>query len=118
MTAMTAHHAAFLAFLGFLKANLAGQTAIRVDPHWATQAAVIEGMAQFGPPDVILREEDMRAGLAALARQVGYAEPPMPPEPAEDRPFALADIHDADIERLVRDIYQRDYMLFGFGAWR
>ena len=113
-----AHHAAFLAFLGFLKANLAGQTAIRVDPHWATQAAVIEGMAQFGPPDVILREEDMRAGLAALARQVGYAEPPMPPEPAEDRPFALADIHDADIERLVRDIYQRDYMLFGFGAWR
>ncbi len=113
-----AHRAAFMAFLGFLKANLAGQTAIRMDRHWATQAAVIEGMAQFGPPDMILREEDMPGHLPALARQVGYADPPMPPEPSEERPFALADIYDAKIERLVRDVYQRDYTIFGFGVWR
>lgn len=113
-----AHRAAFLGFLAFLDANLAGQTAIRVDPHWATQAAVIEGMAQFGAPDLILREEDMPDNLAALARQLGYRDPPPPPLPASDRPFALSEIHDDEIERRVREVYQRDYVLFGFGAWR
>ncbi|NCQ23437.1 MAG: nodulation protein NodH [Rhodobacteraceae bacterium CG17_big_fil_post_rev_8_21_14_2_50_63_15] len=113
-----AHRAAFVAFLGFLKANLAGQTAIRVDAHWATQASVIEGMAQFGTPDIILREEEMPDTLGLLARQVGYTDPPMPPRPAKDQPFALAEIYDSELERLAREVYRRDYTLFGFTAWK
>lgn len=113
-----AHHAAFLAFLSFLGANLAGQTAIRVDPHWATQASVIEGMAQIGAPDMILREDEMPENLTALARQLGYGDPPMPPAPKAEQPFALGEIYDGEIERATREVYQRDYGLFGFGAWR
>jgi len=115
---LAAHRAAFAGFLGFLKANLAGQTAIRVDAHWATQAAVIEGMAQFGAPDAILREEEMAAGLVAVARQAGIASPPAPAEAAPAGPFALGDIYDAEIERLARAVYQRDYVTFGFADWR
>ena len=107
-----------MAFLEFLKANLAGQTAIRVDAHWCTQAAAVEGMAQFGAPDMILREDEMPGYLAALARQVGYAKPPPPSKVAPYVPFALADIYDERIEELARTVYQRDYVLFGFGAWR
>lgn len=34
---LATHRSAFMAFLTFLKGNLAGQTAVRVDPAWATQ---------------------------------------------------------------------------------
>ncbi|MBC7133079.1 MAG: nodulation protein NodH [Roseovarius sp.] len=115
---LAAHRAAFVAFLGFLKANLAGQTALPVDAHWATQAALIEGMAQFGAPDLILREAEMAPWLTALARQVGYPDPPPPPPPAATAPFDLAAIHDGEIEQATRAVYLRDYTLFGFGNWR
>lgn len=114
---LVAHRAAFAAWLDFLRANLAGQTALRVDAHWATQAAVIEGMAQFGAPDMILRESEMAEGLSALARQAGYARAPLPPAPAP-APFDLGAIYDAEIEQLARAVYLRDYVLFGFGNWR
>lgn len=112
-----AHRAAFIGFLEFLKANLAGQTAIRVDAHWATQAAVLEGIAQFGAPDAILREEEMAEGLADMARQVGITAPSEPPSPPEGAPFALGDIYDAEIEQLARSVYKRDYVTFGFSDW-
>ncbi|MGX0902227.1 LPS sulfotransferase NodH [Roseovarius sp. MBR-79] len=115
---LAAHRAAFVAFLTFLKANLAGQTALRVDAHWATQAALIEGMAQFGAPDVILRENEMGPWLGALARQAGYAKPPAPPKAPAQLPFDLADFYDEDIEQMTRGVYLRDYMLFGFRNWR
>lgn len=114
----TAHHAAFVAFLEFLRANLRGQTGVRVDANWATQTAVLQGMAQVCLPDLILREEEMVAHLAALAKQVGYPGAAAPPSVTPDRPFALADIHDAAIEAQVVEIYQRDYEMFGFGPWR
>lgn len=113
-----AHRTAFVAFLDFLRANLRGQTGVRVDANWATQSAVLQGMAQICMPDLILREAEMVSQLAALAKQVGYPGAAAPPEPAPDRPFALDDIYDAAIETLVADIYQRDYMMFGFGPWR
>ncbi|MBE0453406.1 sulfotransferase family 2 domain-containing protein [Roseovarius autotrophicus] len=115
---LAAHRAAFVAFLTFLKANLAGQTALRVDAHWATQAALIEGMAQFGAPDVILRENEMGPWLGALAQQAGYAKPPAPPKPPAQQPFDLAAIYDDEIEQMTRAVYLRDYLLFGFRNWR
>jgi hypothetical protein len=114
----TAHRAAFAAFLDFLRANLRGQTGVRVDANWASQSAVLQGMAQLRLPDLILREDEMIPQLAALARQVGYPGAAAPPKVAPDRPFALADIYDAEIEAQVADIYQRDYMMFGFGPWQ
>lgn len=112
-----AHRAAFIGFLEFLRANLAGQTGVRVDAHWATQASVIQGMALFSLPDMIVREDEMHSYLPALARQVGYLRPPKPGMASADQPIALADIYDDEIEALVSEIYQRDYMMFGFGPW-
>ena len=113
-----AHYVAFTAFLEFLRANLRGQTSVRVDANWATQTAVLQGTAQFSLPDVIIREDEMQMQLGALAKQIGRpgAAPAQAAPP--DEPYTLDDIYDDDIEALVADIYQRDYLMFGWGRWR
>jgi len=112
-----AHRAAFVGFLEFVRANLAGQTGIRVDAHWATQASVVQGMGVFALPDMVVREDDMATYLPALARQVGYPKPAKPAVPTDTAPIPLAEIYDNEIEALISEIYQRDYMMFGFGPW-
>ncbi|WP_417723055.1 nodulation protein NodH [Salipiger sp.] len=111
------HRAAFLSFLAFLKANLNGQTAVRVDGHWATQAQCLQGMAEFTLPDVILREDEIAEGLPDLARKVGHAAPPLPHPSEPQAPFSLARIYDARIEAAAREAYARDYVMFGFSDW-
>lgn len=110
------HRAAFLAFLKFVKGNLNGQTSIRVDPAWATQDMFIQGMAQFALPDMVMRAERLEEDLALIAGQTGQKSPPLRAVDA-GQPFELSDIYDAEIEDAVQDAYQRDYMLFGYGAW-
>jgi len=114
---LTAHRQAFMGFLDFLEKNLAGQTNVRVDAHWATQASVLQGMAHFGLPDLVLREEEMSDALPGLARLVGYPDAPDLVDEAPETPFVLSDIYDDEIEARIKDIYQRDYMMFGFGPW-
>ncbi|WP_300515321.1 sulfotransferase family 2 domain-containing protein [Aliiroseovarius sp.] len=111
-----AHRAAFLTFIDFVKKSQTGQSGIRVDASWATQSAVMQGFGQFMLPDHVLREDQLEAGLRNLAAEVGLDMPTLPvAEP--DRPHALADIYDTEIETAVRGAYQRDYMMFGFGPW-
>lgn len=112
-----AHRHAFTAWLAFLKANLSGQTAIRVDAHWASQAQILAGMSDFTLPDMIVREDEMATYLPALAMQVGHTAPPDPDPQTTWAPFSLAEIYDDDIEQLARDAYQRDYLMFGFADW-
>ena len=113
-----AHRAAFVAFLGFLKGNLAGQTAVRVDQEWATQAQIVQGFADFALPDRLIRRDDLERDLAALAAELGLETKARPGPLAADTPHALEAIYDAEIEELVSGVYQRDYMMFGFEAWR
>lgn len=110
-----AHREAFLAFLGFLKENLKGQTSIRVDPAWCSQSEILKGFGQFVFPDMVLREDQLEAGLAQLAEQVGKKFSGLHGTP-DNHPIALSEIYDADIETATRDVYQRDYMMFGFRA--
>ena len=98
--------------------NLAGQTSLRIDVNWASQSSVVQGMARFALPDAILREEEINQMLPQMASQFGYDTAPSVPEPEPDRPFALAEVYDAEIERLTKAVYQRDYMMFGFGPWQ
>lgn len=109
--------AAFLGFARFIAGNLNRQTGIRVDESWASQFEVLRGMAEVQLPDMILREDGLELGLAQLAAQTGV-DAPSPPPFLDDAPVALADYYDADVEAAVRAAYQRDYMMFGFGAWR
>ena len=112
-----AHREAFCAFLEFVRASLAGQTAIRVDGAWCTQAQALQGFAEFVLPDCVFREGELATQLPTLAAQVGYAQAPLPFSAAPDEPFALSDIYDDALEAQVADIYQHDYMTFGFGPW-
>ncbi|MEL7131519.1 MAG: sulfotransferase family 2 domain-containing protein, partial [Pseudomonadota bacterium] len=112
-----AHRTAFAGFLRFLKANLSGQTAMRVDPDWASQAKTIEGFAEFTLPDRLMRVETLAHELADLAQAVGVLQPPDLAVSTDDSPFALLDIYDAEIEALARAAYPRDYLMFGFKDW-
>ncbi|NVO55957.1 nodulation protein NodH [Rhodobacteraceae bacterium B1Z28] len=112
------HYEAFSAFLTFVRHNLDGQTPIRVDGTWCSQSQVLEGMSGFAMPDLILREEELGTALPELARKMGRANPPDPGVCAQDTPFTLAQIYDAQLETLAAEAYQRDYMQFGFGDWR
>ncbi|MFG6529237.1 MULTISPECIES: nodulation protein NodH [unclassified Sulfitobacter] len=113
-----AHRAAFVAFLKFLKGNLAGQTSIRVDAAWCSQAQAIAGFGAFCLPDRILREEELASELSALAAGQGHATVPAVPQMVEPGPFTLGDIYDDEIEALTAEAYQKDYMTFGFSRWR
>ncbi|KIC35992.1 sulfotransferase family 2 domain-containing protein [Leisingera sp. ANG-M7] len=111
------HRDAFAGFLEFVRASLAGQTPVRLDAEWATQAQALAGFAELGPPDLLIREDEMGEDLPALARKLGRMEPEAVPEAEPETPFALADIYDAELEALIASVYQRDYLAFGFGPW-
>jgi len=115
---VSAHRAAFAAFLTFLKGNLSGQTGIRVDPAWCTQSQAIAGFAEFCLPDRLIREADLESELADLAAAVGIISVPVVSRAEPDAPFGLASIYDAEIEQLCHAAYQRDYMMFGFSSWK
>ncbi|MEM1236572.1 MAG: sulfotransferase family 2 domain-containing protein [Pseudomonadota bacterium] len=107
--------AAFLGYLSFLRMNLSGQTAVRVDGAWATQVSVIQGFAEFAIPDIIIREDTLEEDLSRLCDRVGVEMVSLPAE--REGPIPLAAIYDEEIEAAVKDAYQRDYVSFGFGPW-
>lgn len=71
------HKQAFRGFLKFVKSNLGGQTAVRVDSHWATQATALQGFADFVTPDMVLREDRLGDDLEILAATVGKNTMPL-----------------------------------------
>ncbi|WP_299422572.1 sulfotransferase family 2 domain-containing protein [uncultured Shimia sp.] len=112
------HRAGFVAFLGFVKANLAGQTSLRQDAHWVSQATAMQGFGDLALPDMIVREDEMMSYLPALAMQVGRVDAPDPEVVDPGHPVSLEEIYDAEIEKLCKDIYKRDYIAFGFESWK
>ena len=111
------HRSAFLGFLQFLRSNLAGQTAHRVDPHWASQAEVLRGFAGFASPDLILREDGLGDSLAILAGQVHKTTMPRLADVTDPHAALLAQIYDVKIEAAVSDVYGQDYVTFGFAPY-
>ena len=108
------HKRAFAGFLKFLKTNLAGQTSIRVDPSWASQLTLLQGMSEFAVPDCVLREDELAQTLTDLAKQVGVTHPPMIGKTAHRLHYRLLSIYDASLEFAARDAYARDYAAFSF----
>lgn len=111
--------AAFLEFLKFLKRNLTGQTGLKVIVQFASQTSVIQGFSALYPPDFILRESDLAAGLAQIAQGFGAPMHPVPNDMVQYPEFpSLATLYDAELEQAARAAYDKDYMGFGFGNWR
>lgn len=111
------HRAAFLVWLRFLKANLGGQTSLRVDPAWASQTSILQGMAQFNPIDQLIREPEMAEALPDIAYAAGVAKPPAYVGDSDPHAQALSQIYDDEVETLTREAYMRDYETFGYCAW-
>jgi hypothetical protein len=111
------HRQFFLGFLEFLKSNLTGQTSIRVDHAWATQAAILQGAAQFQTPDYVFRDITLADDLRFLTTTVGCKCPDLE-EPKSWGPYSIQDIYTEDIEALVSSVYRRDYVAFGFSAFK
>jgi LPS sulfotransferase NodH len=114
---LAAHRVAFAAFLTFLKGNISGQTAIRIDAAWCTQAQAIMGFGEVCLPDRVMRETDLAVELAEVSQIVGRADAPELGVGQPDQPFELSQIYDEEIEKLAADAYQRDYVTFGFSRW-
>lgn len=112
-----AHRAAYAVWLRFLRANLGGQTGLRVDAAWASQSSVLQGMAAFGTPDRVIREYEMAEALPEIAMQAGVENPPAYRDDSDPHHDAIKMIYDAEIEQMTREVYARDYEAFGFGNW-
>ena len=110
---LVALRAAFGQFLDFLRPNLKGQTAQRVEPIWASQAAILQGFADFAVPDLVIREDDLDQGLHQLCAALGIKPPPLPAPHPPEPPL----LYDGEIEAKVRAAYARDYLTFGFGDY-
>ncbi|PRY23064.1 hypothetical protein CLV78_105116 [Aliiruegeria haliotis] len=110
-------HAAFLGFLQFAKANLAGQTPMRTDAAWRLQAAIIQSMGEVLSPDMIIRADQAEVALGQVCLQVGLTRMPAIPSLACPGRDALVALYDAEIEAAARSAFNRDYMAFGFRDW-
>lgn len=106
-----------LAFLGWLKSNLNGQTSLPVSYLWASQSVVVQGFAQFSTPDLLAREDRLDRDLAYLADLLDLAAPKIDLSGIDTAPVSLAAIYDARLEKAARDTYARDFIQFGFGNW-
>ncbi|MBL4813195.1 MAG: nodulation protein NodH [Rhodobacteraceae bacterium] len=114
---LAAHRTAFHQFLGYLRSNLAGQTNLRIDPAWASQTIILQGMSSFCAPDIVLREDELEDGLPRLAVQTGRSAPPPGPVNTDPHRAVLEAIYDDGLETAARAAYPRDYELFGFANW-
>jgi LPS sulfotransferase NodH len=112
------HRDAFLAFLKFLAGNLGGQTSLRVDSTWASQNALVHAIGQFVVPDRVIREDRLADELPKIAEEVGYDAPKVDTDTETTAPFSLDAIYSPEIEKACELAYRRDYIMFGFNAWR
>ncbi|WP_281826277.1 nodulation protein NodH [Jannaschia rubra] len=100
--------AAFLGFLGFLRANLGGQSSLPAEPEWTSQSALLAGMAQAVLPQRLIRESEAQEELDTLAVRAGkrpvlFVLPLMPPSMVTDA-----------TEEACMEAYRRDFLNFGF----
>ncbi|MEJ6708665.1 MAG: hypothetical protein QNK92_07670 [Amylibacter sp.] len=67
-------------------------------------------------PDVIIRRDRLAAELKRVEDDM---ELPNVPLSARDdgHCFTLADIYSAQMDDLSRDVYARDYVMYGFENW-
>ncbi|MEM9754338.1 MAG: nodulation protein NodH [Pseudomonadota bacterium] len=112
-----AHRAAFGAWLEVAALAIAGQASFATPRGWSGQHATLQSLADFTLPDRIIRAASLPRDLADIAADLGCGTAPVIAAPADDRPFALGDIYDGDLERLARQAYRRDYVFFGFEDW-
>ncbi|MFQ6550944.1 sulfotransferase family 2 domain-containing protein [Aestuariibius insulae] len=112
-----AHRKAFLAFLDFLKPNLAGQTSIRIDANWASQHKILRAATTAHVLHYLANERTLQGDLTTLAAQIGRTDAPAFEGTTDRHRGRLAEIYDDEIEAATRAAYEQDYLEFGFEGW-
>lgn len=111
-----AERQAFLVFLHYARLSVLGQCGHQVDPGWASQTAILQGISSFHPVDLVIREDQLQDGLSFLAgpttESFGEAMGPSTFHAGLDA------ICDDQVEAAAVAAYARDYEGFGFGRWR
>ena len=110
------HGQAFLGFLDFLKGNLQGQTRARVDQSWASQNSILQGYGRLTFPDVLIRYENLEEELHRIEQDMGLDPKPLQ-KAAAAYCYDLGEIYTAEMDKRARDVYARDYQMFGFSDW-
>ncbi len=111
---------AFHQFLLFLERNLSGNTSIRTDQSWASQAALIDGYSRLMPISLIARSEKWHQAATYLAEFLGVDRPHQhaPRGQVEtDLDTALAAFVSPETEALLRQAYATDYARYGWVDW-
>ena len=112
------HQTAFLKFLRFLKGNLQGQTRARVDQSWASQNSILQGYCRLAFPDVLIRKEHLASEVAKIEERLGLDPVAIDNEMTPGHCFELSEIYSPEIEKAARQVYARDYQMFGFSDWK
>ena len=107
----------FRIFLTFIKANLNGQTSLRIDASWASQETFVTSFSGMTLPDVIYKEQDLTAELAKLAERFGVETATVYRSDDQNSTIPLEAIVDGDLQDRIRSLYNRDFISFGFSAW-
>ena len=107
----------FRIFLTFIKANLNGQTSLRIDASWASQETFVTSLSGMTLPDVIYKEQDLAAELPKLAERFGVETAPVYRSDDQNSTIPLEAIVDGDLQDRIRSLYNRDFISFGFSAW-
>jgi hypothetical protein len=71
-------------------------------------------MSEFCLPDHILREPDLPEALPRLAHSIGLENVPPVGQTSDPYLDRLTQIYSPHLDKLCRDAYPRDYMMFGF----
>ena len=113
----SAHAKGFRSFLAFLKDAISGQTGVAIRSEWASQTAILQGICKVVIPSRIVRENEIPTALADIETNAGLKPVSCPQIRQDESLWPLAEIHDRQFEKLVRQIYPADYLNFGFDDW-
>ena len=111
------HSENFRCFLNFVADNMAGQTSLKPNLHWAPQSKIIRRWRVRRVIDMVGRVEKFEEGMTYMLAMAGYAgtvdlkmrfnEGPRPP-------FSLEEIVTPEIQEALEYIYEGDLRDFGY----
>lgn len=107
----------FRIFLTFIKANLNGQTKLRINASWASQEIFVTSFSGMTLPGVIYKQAGLAAELTKLAERFGVKTAPVYRSVDQNSTIPLETIVDGDLQDRIRSLYNRDFISFGFSAW-
>lgn len=107
----------FKKFLLFVRDNIVGKTSIRKDAHWALQKSIIDRFSRVVSIDLIGRVEHYKRDMSYVLECIGIENPILlstrfnegPPPP-----YSLDEIMSDDIKALAEEVYEQDYLAFGY----